>query len=201
MHTYKKEGEILSNQLYMSWSIFLYLYFFVFCNIFVTGFPAKFGLLSPGRARQWRCCAYPGHWGNRTLLMVDETRVPVGNHRYVTRAKNPFYTVQHILSSAANWDRTHAPHRHWLQACDSDTSVAPWTVQPPRTPFKVYICQKDNTFMYIQYYYDEVLWRPRRYPNRPVYKTWIFVQNWGQRTAPGRQSREPPKTAESGGRQ
>jgi hypothetical protein len=36
---------------------------FVFCNIFVTSFPVKFGLLSPGRARQRRCCAYPGHWG------------------------------------------------------------------------------------------------------------------------------------------
>jgi hypothetical protein len=26
--------------------------YFVFCNIFVTGVPEKFGLLSPGRARQ-----------------------------------------------------------------------------------------------------------------------------------------------------
>jgi hypothetical protein len=74
---------------------FLYLYF-VFCNIFVTGFPVKFWLLSPGRAWQQQCCAYPGHWGNRTLSMVEETGVPGGNHRYVIRAENSFYTVQHI---------------------------------------------------------------------------------------------------------
>jgi hypothetical protein len=29
-------------------------------------------------------------------LMVEETGVPGGNHRYVIRAKNPFYTVQLI---------------------------------------------------------------------------------------------------------
>jgi hypothetical protein len=70
--------------------LFFILYFvFVFCNIFVTGFPVKFGLLSPGRARQWRCRTYPGHWGNRTLLMVEETGVPRGNHWYVTRAEYP----------------------------------------------------------------------------------------------------------------
>jgi hypothetical protein len=40
---------------------FLYFLYFVFCNIFVTGFPVKFGLLSPGRARQRQCRAYPGH--------------------------------------------------------------------------------------------------------------------------------------------
>jgi hypothetical protein len=74
----------------------LYFLYFVFCNIFVTGFSVKFGLLSPGRARQQRCRAYPGQWGNRTLLMVEETGVPGGNHRYVIRAENPFYTVQHI---------------------------------------------------------------------------------------------------------
>jgi hypothetical protein len=74
----------------------LYFFFFVFCNIFVTGFPVKFGLLSPGRARQRQSRAYPGHWGNRTLLMVEETGVPGGNHRYVIRAENAFYTVQHI---------------------------------------------------------------------------------------------------------
>jgi hypothetical protein len=56
-----------------------YIFVFVFCNIFVTGFPVKFGLLSLGRARQRRCRAYPGHWGNRTLLMVEETGVPGGN--------------------------------------------------------------------------------------------------------------------------
>jgi hypothetical protein len=44
--------------------------FFVFCNIFVTGFPVKFGLLSTGRARQRWCRAYPGHWGNRTLPLA-----------------------------------------------------------------------------------------------------------------------------------
>jgi hypothetical protein len=65
-------------------------------NIFVTGFPVKFGLLSPGRARQQRCCAYPGHWGKRTLLMVKETGVTGGNHQYVIRSKNSFYVVQHI---------------------------------------------------------------------------------------------------------
>jgi hypothetical protein len=27
---------------------------------------------------------------------VEETGVPGGNHRYVTRAENPFYTVQLI---------------------------------------------------------------------------------------------------------
>jgi hypothetical protein len=39
------------------------------------------------------------------------------------------------ISSAASWNRTHTPHRHRLQACESDTSVAPWTAQPPRTPY------------------------------------------------------------------
>jgi hypothetical protein len=42
--------------------------------------------------------------------------------------KIPF--IRCYLSSAASWDRTHTPHRHWLQVCDSDTSVAPWTVRP-----------------------------------------------------------------------
>jgi hypothetical protein len=65
--------------------------------------------------------------------MVEETGVPGGNHRYVIHAENPFYTVQ-LVSSAASWDRTHTPHRHWLQACNSDKSDAPWTVRPPRTP-------------------------------------------------------------------
>jgi hypothetical protein len=46
------------------------VFFFVFYNIFVTGFPVKFGLLSPGKARQRLCRAYPGHWGNRTFLCV-----------------------------------------------------------------------------------------------------------------------------------
>jgi hypothetical protein len=73
-----------------------FFFFFVFCNIFVTGFPVKFGLLSLGKARQRQCRAYPGHWGNRTLSMVEETGVPGGNNRYVIRAENPFYTVQHI---------------------------------------------------------------------------------------------------------
>jgi hypothetical protein len=41
--------------------------FFVFFNIFVTGVPVKFGLLTPGRARQRRSRAYPGQGGNRTL--------------------------------------------------------------------------------------------------------------------------------------
>jgi hypothetical protein len=43
--------------------IFFIFFYFIFCNIFVTGFPVKFGLLSPWRARQRRCRAYPGHWG------------------------------------------------------------------------------------------------------------------------------------------
>jgi hypothetical protein len=30
------------------------------------------------------------------ILMVEETEVPGGNHRYVIRAENPFYTVQLI---------------------------------------------------------------------------------------------------------
>jgi hypothetical protein len=30
------------------------------------------------------------------ILMVEETGVPEGNHRYVIRAENPFYTVQLI---------------------------------------------------------------------------------------------------------
>jgi hypothetical protein len=73
-----------------------FVFFFFFGNNFVKGFPVKFGLLSPGRARQRQCHAYPGHWGNMTLSMVEETGVPGGNHRYVIRAENPFYTVQHI---------------------------------------------------------------------------------------------------------
>jgi hypothetical protein len=76
--------------------LFCFVFFyFVFCNIFVTGFPVKFGLLSPGRARQRQFRAYPGR-GNRTLSMVEETGVPGGNHRYMIRAENPFYSVQHI---------------------------------------------------------------------------------------------------------
>jgi hypothetical protein len=31
-----------------------------------------------------------------TLLMVEETGVPGGNHQYVIRAKNSFYQVQHV---------------------------------------------------------------------------------------------------------
>jgi hypothetical protein len=31
-----------------------------------------------------------------SVLMVEETGVPEGNHRYVIRAENPFYTVQLI---------------------------------------------------------------------------------------------------------
>jgi hypothetical protein len=31
-----------------------------------------------------------------SILMVEETRVPGGNHWYVIRAENPFYTVQRI---------------------------------------------------------------------------------------------------------
>jgi hypothetical protein len=31
-----------------------------------------------------------------SILMVEETGVPGGTHRYVIRAENPFYTVQHI---------------------------------------------------------------------------------------------------------
>jgi hypothetical protein len=31
-----------------------------------------------------------------SILMVEETGVPGGNHRYVIRAENPFYTVQLI---------------------------------------------------------------------------------------------------------
>jgi hypothetical protein len=31
-----------------------------------------------------------------SILMVEETGVPGGNHRYVVCAENPFYTVQHI---------------------------------------------------------------------------------------------------------
>jgi hypothetical protein len=44
----------------------IFCIFFLFCNIFVTGIPVKFGLLSPGRARQRRSRAYPGQGGNRT---------------------------------------------------------------------------------------------------------------------------------------
>jgi hypothetical protein len=45
--------------------------------------------------------------------------------------KIPF--IRCNTSSAASWDRTHTPHRHWLQACESDTSEALWTARPPRT--------------------------------------------------------------------
>jgi hypothetical protein len=41
------------------------------------------------------------------------------------------------ILSAASWDRTHTPHRHWLQACESDTSDAPWTARPPHTPMVI----------------------------------------------------------------
>jgi hypothetical protein len=43
--------------------------------------------------------------------------------------KIPF--IRCNVSSAASWDQTHTPHRHWLQACNSDTSDAPWTARPP----------------------------------------------------------------------
>jgi hypothetical protein len=49
-----------------------------------------------------------------------------------SRRKSLFWRCN--LSSAASWNRTHAPHRHWLQACKSDTPVAPWITGPPRTP-------------------------------------------------------------------
>jgi hypothetical protein len=45
------------------------------------------------------------------------------------RRKSLFYGA---TSSAASWDGTHTPHRHWLQVCKSDTSDAPWTTRPPR---------------------------------------------------------------------
>jgi hypothetical protein len=48
----------------------------VFCNIFVTGIPVKFGLPSPGRARQWRSRAYPGQGGNRTLPTHPNLSLP-----------------------------------------------------------------------------------------------------------------------------
>jgi hypothetical protein len=34
------------------------------------------------------------------------------------------------------------PHRHWLQACESDTSDAPWTTRPPRTPYYLNLWNK-----------------------------------------------------------
>jgi hypothetical protein len=40
------------------------------------------------------------------------------------------FSSHFFFISAANWDRTHTPHRHWLQACKSDTSDAPWTTRP-----------------------------------------------------------------------
>jgi hypothetical protein len=50
----------------------------------------KFRLLSPGRARSDRVAPTQDIGGgggrNRTLLMVEETGVPGGNHRYVIRA-------------------------------------------------------------------------------------------------------------------
>jgi hypothetical protein len=50
-----------------AWSAFLLCYYVLSCNIFVTGVPVKFGLLSLGRAWQRWSCAYPGKEGNRTL--------------------------------------------------------------------------------------------------------------------------------------
>jgi hypothetical protein len=51
--------------------------------------------------------------------------------------KIPF--IRCNISSAASWDRTHTrPHRHWLQACESDTSDT-WTARPPRTPTVVVV--------------------------------------------------------------
>jgi hypothetical protein len=49
--------------------------------------------------------------------------------------KIPF--IRCNMSSAASWSRTHTPHRHWLQACESDTSDTPWTARPPCTPFSL----------------------------------------------------------------
>jgi hypothetical protein len=75
--------------------MYRFVFVFVFCNIFVTGFPVKFGLLSPEGGWQQRCRAYQGHWGNRTFLMVEETGMLGENHQYMIRAENPFYMVQH----------------------------------------------------------------------------------------------------------
>jgi hypothetical protein len=38
----------------LSTRLFVFCFVFLFCNIFVTGIPVKFGLLAPGRARQRR---------------------------------------------------------------------------------------------------------------------------------------------------
>jgi hypothetical protein len=107
--------RFITKHSFVFYFIFIFFFNFVFCNIFVTGFPAKFGLLSLGRVRQRQCRAYPGHWGNRTLSMVEEAGLPGGNHRYMICAENPY--IRCNISSAASWYRTHTPHRHWLQAC------------------------------------------------------------------------------------
>jgi hypothetical protein len=106
--------------------------FLVFCNIFVTSFPVKFGLLSPGRARQRRCRADPGHGGIGPFWWWREPEYPEETTGTWPAPKIPF--IRCNISRAASWDRTHTPHRHWLQACESDTSDAPWTARPPRTP-------------------------------------------------------------------
>jgi hypothetical protein len=98
-------------------------FFFLFCNIFVTGFPVKFGLLSPERARQRRCRAYPGDCGNRILFDGGGNRSarrkpPVRD----PRRKSLSYGATYLVPRAGIEPTT--PHRHWLQARNSDTSDA-----------------------------------------------------------------------------
>jgi hypothetical protein len=54
--------------------------------------------------------------------------------------KIPF--IRCNISSAASWDRTHTLHIHWLQACEWDTSNAPWTTRPPPPTPKIYQIRK-----------------------------------------------------------
>jgi hypothetical protein len=45
--------------------------------------------------------------------MVEETRVPGGNHRYVIRAENDYWSLLYgATSSAAIWDRTQTSFIH-----------------------------------------------------------------------------------------
>jgi hypothetical protein len=104
-------------------SFFLHSYF----TFFSARFLSSLDLNPPSELPIMKLIKVLQFWRWRKLKCPEET---TGTW---SAPKIPF--IRCNIYSAARWDRTHTPHRHWLQACKSDTADAPWTTRPPRTPF------------------------------------------------------------------